>query len=204
VRTIRIDEDVLARDGRRLGLVDRIVVDARARRVTHVVVGDRAIPVERLRDAAPHGLAADLDAEELESLPDASEPPFAAPGEGWEPPEGYRLEHFLALVGDLAQAIGPGPFQPPVHIETGASELHEITAGSPVWTGDHQVGHVDRLLWDGAGKIAAIIVKPGLLGHLRRVPVASVRGVAANNVHLAISREQFQALPDWDPLHEPG
>ena len=202
MRSIRHGEDVLARDGSRLGQVDRIVVDQSARRVTHVVTGDRAIPVGHIQDAGPDGLASDLDREELAGLPDASEPPFAAPGENWEPPEGYRLENFLSLVGDLARAVGPGPFQPPVHIETGASEIHEVTSGSPVWCGDRRVGHVDRLVWDGEGRVYGIVVKPGLLGHLREVPVERVREVRANNIHLDLRAEEFDALPDYDSLEE--
>lgn len=202
MRDIRIGEDVLARDGSRLGTVDRIVVDETARRVTHVVVGDRAVPIDHLEDAGPDGLASDLDRDQLDGLPDASEPPFAAPGENWEAPSGYRVEHFLSVVGDLARAVGPGPFQPPIHIETGASQVHEITAGSPVWCGDHQVGHVDRLLWDGADTLTAVVVKSGLFGHLREVPAARVRDVAANNVHLSLTSEEFDQLAEFDSLRE--
>lgn len=202
MRSIRVGEDVLAGDGSRLGQVERIVVDEAGRRVTHVVVHDRAVPVARLRDAGPDGIASDLAQADLQGLADASEPPFAAPGENWEPPEGYRLEHFLSLVGDLARAVGPGPFQPPVHIETGASDIHEITSGSPVWCGDRQVGHVDRLLWDGAGEVVALVVRAGRLGHLRRVPADTVRDVAANNVHLRLAVDDFDRLPEFDSLRD--
>lgn len=202
MRSIRHGEDLLARDGSRLGQVDRIVVDEAARRVTHVVVDARAVPIGHVRDAGPDGLASDLDRRQLQELPDADEPPFAAPGENWEPPEGYRLEHFLTLVGDFARAVGPGPFRPPVHIETGASEIHEITAHSPVWCGDHQVGHVEGLTWDDEARVYGVVVRPGLLGHLREVPVDRVREVVANNVHLDMTPQEFDHIPPYDPLTE--
>ena len=198
MRSIRHGEVVLARDGTRLGRVDRIVVDEAARRVTHVVVEDRAIPVTRVSESGD-ALAADLEPAELATLPDASQPPFAAPGENWEAPAGYRLEQFMSLVGDLARAVGPGPFQPPVHIETGASDIHEITDGSPVWCGDREVGRVDRLIWDGSGGVSAVIVRHGLRGRLRSVPIEHVEHVVANNVHLTLTSADFDRLPDFDP-----
>ena len=197
MRSIHHGEEVLGRDGSRLGRVDRIVVDEGARRVTHIVVADRAIPLERVTDGGDR-LATDLEPGELDRLQDASQPPFAAPGENWEPPTGYRLEQFMALVGNFARAVGPGPFQPPVHIETGASDIHEITDGSPVWCGDREVGHVDRLLLDGSGGVAAVVVRSGLRGRLRAVPVDRVAEVVANNVHLTLTDAEFDSLPGFD------
>ncbi|HEX6488091.1 MAG TPA: PRC-barrel domain-containing protein [Candidatus Dormibacteraeota bacterium] len=202
MRSIRIGEDVLASDGSRLGQVERIVVDEAAHRVTHVVVHDRAIPVGLLQDAGPDGLAARLDHQQLEKLLDASEPPFAAPGEHWDPPEGYALEGFLAFVDAINRVVGQGPYQPPVHIETGASEIHEITSGSPVWCGGDEVGHVDRLLWDGEGRVKELVVKHGFPTRLTRVPVQDVAEVVANNVHLNIDRAAFMREPEFDPLED--
>lgn len=202
MRSIRVGEDVLAPDGSRLGMVERIVVDEDGDRVTHVVVKGRALPIESLADAGPDGLAASIDHDGLRALPDAGLPPFAAPGEHWEPPEGYALEHFLSFADAINRIVGQGPYQPPVHIETGASALHEITVGSPVWCGDDQVGHVDRLLWDGEGRVEEIVVKHGFPTRLRRVPVRDVREVAGNNVHLAIDEEAFGREPEFDPLRD--
>ena len=72
MRSIRHGEVVLAQDGTRLGHVDRIVVDESARRVTHVVVEDRAIPVDRVTDAGG-ALTTDLLRTDLAGLPAASQ-----------------------------------------------------------------------------------------------------------------------------------
>lgn len=198
--SLRTGQDVLARDGSRLGRVERIVVDESGRQVTHVVVAGRAVPAGHLRDAGYDGLATDLTEADLKTLPDASEPPFAAPGEHWEPPEGFALEDFLAFADAFNRVVAQGPFQPPVHVETGASLLHEIHSGSPVWCGPELVGRVDRLLWDGERNVTDVIVKLGFRARLTRVPVADVHEVVGNNVHLAVDDAAFSKLPGFDPL----
>ena len=80
-----------------------------------------------------------------------------------------------------------------MHIETGASAIHEITSGSPVWCGDHLAGKVDRLLWDSARKVTELVVKHGFPTRLRRVPVEQVEEVFGNNVHLRVSAEGGEA-----------
>ncbi len=200
MRSLRTGEDVFAPDGSRLGRVERIVVDESGHQVTHVVVEGRAIPAGRLQDAGYDGLASDVAREELDRLPDASQPPFAAPGEHWEPPEGFVLEDFLAFVDAFNRVVAQGPFQPPVHIETGASLLHEIHSGSPVWCGNDLVGRVDRLLWDGERNVTHVVVKHGFPAKLTQVPVGDVKEVAGNNVHLAVDEASFKGLPEFDPL----
>ena len=202
--SLRPGDDVLAPDGSRLGQVERIVVDESGRRVTHVVVRGRAIPAGRLRDAGRDGLAADVGQDELERLADAGQPPFAAPGEHWEPPEGFALENFLALADAFNRVVAQGPFQPPVHVETGASLLHEIESGSPVWCGNELVGRVDRLLWDGDRSVTDVVVKHGFRAHLTRVGVSAVKEVVGNNVHLDVDEDAFADLPAFDPLEPEG
>lgn len=200
--SIRTGEDVLAADGSRLGTVERIVVDESGRQITHVVVKGRAVPAGRLRDAGYDGLATDLAQEDLRTLPDASQPPFAAPGEHWEPPEGFALEDFLAFADAFNRVVAQGPFQPPIHVETGASLLHEIESGSPAWCGNDLVGRVDRLLWDGERQVTDVVVRHGFPPRLTRVPVSDVKEVVGNNVHLALDEGAFRKLPDFDTLEE--
>ena len=204
MRSIRTGEDVLARDGSRLGRVERIVVDEAAHRVTHVVVDGRALPAAKLQDAGPDGLAADLDRADLERLADASEPPFAAPGEHWRPPEGYALEDFLAFVDAVGRVVGQGPYLPPVHVELGASDIHEITPGSPVWHGDDKIGEVDRLIWDASRAITHVVVRHGFPGRLRSLPVSHVIEVVANNVHVDLDEDALERLPEYDSLRDEG
>lgn len=205
MRSIRTGEDVLAPDGSRLGTVERIVVDPTAQRVTHVVVAGRAVPIAHLADAGPDGLAADVDRTALAAFEDAGKPPYAAPGENWRPPEGYALEDFLTFVDMVGRVASQGPpYRPPVQADLGASEIHEITRGSPVWHGDERLGEVDRLLWDGTGTVTEIIVREGFPPRLRRLPVDHVSEVVANNVHVDLDRAAVRRLAEYDSLREEG
>jgi hypothetical protein len=195
MRELRIGEAVLAAGGERLGEVELIVVDEAAHRVTHVVVDGRLVGVQRLRDAGADGLAADLDRAAFEKLPRRDHDQLAAPAATWTAPFGYRLENFLAIAGAL---IGQSPYQPPVHLEQGLEYVHEITEGSPVWSGDERLGEVERVLTDDAGGVSELVVRPAhVLAHRRRLPVARVTEVVGNNVHTDLAPGELDRLPEY-------
>ncbi len=198
MRELRIGEDVLGSDGVRIGQVERLVVDEGAHLVTHLVVGDRLVPLARFRDAGPDGLATDLDGEKLNQFPLHDSASLEAPGDHWEPPEGYQLHHFLALAGAL---LGNAPYQPPVHADlTPGSAAHEITAGSPVWVGDQRIGHVDQVIADDTGIIAQLVmIRAGVAGARVTIPVEKVIEVVGVNVQVDLSETDIELLEPYEP-----
>ena len=194
-RELRIGEDVLGPDGHPLGQVERLVVDERAHRVTHVVVDGRLVGVQRLRDAGRDGLVADLSADDLKRLPEAEHDHIGAPGANWSAPLGYTLENFLAIAGAL---VGQAPYQPPVHLDTELEDVHEVTAGSPVWSGRRRVGDVERVLADDAGAVSELVVRlHGPFGRHVRVPIDRVTEVVGNNVHVDLDEAAERELADF-------
>jgi sporulation protein YlmC with PRC-barrel domain len=192
MRRLEIGEDVLAPDGRRLGTVERIVVDESAHAVTHLVVDGRAVELAHFRDAGPDGLASDLTPDALTEQPSVEEAPFEEPGEHWEAPAGYAVNSFLGLAGAL---IGQAPYVPPVHTDFGETEaVHEITAGSPVWSGRERLGKVSEVESDDSGRLVALIVDEGRFEAPRRLPIARVVRVAGNNVHTDLRHEELDGL----------
>ena len=192
MRRLEIGEDVLAPDGSRLGTVERIVVDESAHTVTHIVVEGRAVELGHFKDAGPDGLACDLAAEQLKDQPRADEAPFEEPGEHWEAPAGYAVNSFLGLAGAL---IGQAPYIPPVHTDFGETEdVHEITHGSPVWSGNDRPGSVSEVESDEDGRLRALIVDEGLFEAPRRLPISRVVRVAGNNVQTDLRRDELDAL----------
>jgi sporulation protein YlmC with PRC-barrel domain len=197
VRRLEVGEDVIGADGVRLGMLERIVVDEHAKRVSHLVVDGHAVPVESFRDAGPDGLATDLAAGDLERHPTADEPPFAAPGEHWRAPDGYRLESFLRVAGAL---FGQAPFTLPVHSDMETAGISEISAGSPVWAGGRRIGTVTEVFTDDAGTISALAIdRSRLAGGEVLLPVRHVREVVGNNVHAALSEEELDGLEPYQP-----
>jgi uncharacterized protein YrrD len=199
VRSLRTHEEVLGRDGRRLGAVERLVVDERAHRVTHVVVRGHLVSVGRLRDVDGSRLAADLDGDELGRQPEARPELVGEPGGHWRAPGGYSLEDFLAIASAL---VGQGPYVPPVHLDVDLSAVHEIAPGSPVFSGREHVGDVSRVLTDDAGEVTALVVRrPGVAGHLVCLPPDRVVDVVGTAVHVDLGEAELRALPAYE---EPG
>jgi len=199
VRQLRVGEDVLAADGSRLGTVERLVVDEGAHTVTDLVVRGRVIPLRELKDAGPDGLATDLDEHDLERFPTHDKAALDAPGDHWEPPEGYQLHNFLAVAGAL---LGSAPFVPPVHADlTPGDAAHEITAGSPVWAGDRKIGHVSELVTDETGHTRQLVMtREGLRGEQVLVPVEKVIEVVGPNVQVDLNETEIDLLEPFEPV----
>jgi sporulation protein YlmC with PRC-barrel domain len=196
VRSLRVHEEVLGRDGRRLGTVERLVVDERAHRVTHVVVHGRLVGVGRLTDADGGRLTADLDQDDLSRQPEARPELAGAPGGHWRAPGGYSLGDFLAIVSAL---VGQEPYVPPVHLDVDLSSVHEIAPGSPVFSGREHVGEVSQVLTDDAGDVTTLVLRrPGVLRRRVRMPSDRVTEVVGAAVHVNLSESEIEALPDYE------
>lgn len=196
MRSLRINEEVLGRDGRRLGVVERLVVDERAHRVTHVVIHGRLVGVARLSDVDGARLTAELDRDELARQPEARAETVSSPGAHWRAPGGYSLDDFLAIVSAL---VGQGPYTPPVHVDLDLSAVHEIAPGSPVFAGSEHVGDVSHVLTDDDGDITALVVRrPGVRGHRVRVPPDRVVEVVGTAVHVDLGEAEVEALPVYE------
>jgi PRC-barrel domain len=201
VKALRIGEDVLAADGSRLGSVERLVVDEGAHLVTHLVVGDRVLPLAEFRDAGADGLATKLDRAGLDAFPRHDESALEAPGEHWEPPAGYQLQNFLAVAGAL---LGNAPYLPPVHADlTPGESASEITAGSPVWTGDRQIGRVIEVLTDEKGRVRELVMaREGLLAEHVVIPLEKVIEVVGSNVQVDLNETDVDLLEPYRPVKD--
>ena len=201
MKMLRIGEDVLAADGSRLGTVERLVVDEGAHQVTHLVVGDRVLPLAEFRDAGPDGLATNLDSAGLEAFPRHDETALEAPGEHWEPPEGYQLHNFLAVAGAL---LGNAPYLPPVRADlTPGESASEITAGSPVWTGDRKIGHVVEVITDEKGRVRELVMaREGLRAEHVVIPLEKVIEVVGSNVQVDLNDTDVDLLEPYRPRQD--
>jgi hypothetical protein len=196
VKELQVGEDVLAVDGSRLGQVERLVVDEGAHEVTHLVVEDRVLPLSRFRDAGPDGLATDLRPDELRTFPRHQEAGLESPGEHWRAPAGFDLGNFLAIAGAL---LGNAPYVPPVHVDlTPGDSPHEISAGSPVWAGSRQIGHVVSIETDEEGKTRQLVMaRGGLRGERVVVPIEKVIEVVGPNVQVDLNETDVDLLEPY-------
>lgn len=197
MKQLRVGEDVLAADGSRLGQVERLVVDEGAQTVTDLVVRSRVIPLREFKDAGPDGLATDLHDDDLARFPTHDKAALEAPGDHWEPPEGYQLHNFLAVAGAL---LGSAPFVPPVHADlTPGEAAHEITAGSPVWVGEKRIGRVSELVIDENGHTRQLVMtREGLRGEQVLIPVEKVIEVVGPNVQVDLNETEIDLLEPFE------
>lgn len=196
MRRLRIGEQVLGADGRRLGVLERLVVDEQAHRVTHMVIHGRLVGVQHVREVNGERLQADLDEAGLAGQPQARPELVAAPGAHWTAPGGYSIGDFLAIASAL---IGQGPYVPPVHLELDLSAVHEISPGSHVWSGAEHVGEVSQLLTDDQGNVESLVVRRrGLLGRRVLLPGRHVREVVGSSVHVDLTEDEVNALPEYE------
>jgi sporulation protein YlmC with PRC-barrel domain len=199
VRSLRVGEEVLDRDGGRLGTVERLVVDEQAHRVTHLVVGGRLLGVGRVGGVDGSRLTADLDRDELGRQPEARPELVTAPGSHWRAPGGYSVDDFLAIASAL---IGQGPYVPPVHLDLDLSAVHEIVPGSPVFAGREHVGEVNQVLTDDEGRVTSLVLRrQGVVGRRVLLPAEHVTEVVGTTVHVDLARPEIDALPAYE---EPG
>ena len=195
MRSLRIGEEVLGRDGRRLGTVERLVVDEQAHRVTHIVIGGRLVGIGRVSDVDGSRLAVDLDHDSLAPQPEARPELVSDPGSHWRAPGGYSLEDFLAIASAL---VGQAPYVPPVHLDLDLSTVHEIAPGSPVFAGSEHVGDVSQVLTGDDGQVTSLVLKrPGVLGHRVQVPPDRVTEVVGRAVHVSLTEPEIEALPAY-------
>lgn len=193
MRKLRVGEPVVGRDGRRLGSVERIVVDEQAHSVTHLVVEGRLVGVGMVSALDDERLRADLDEDDLLRQPEAHDVLVNPPAPHWLAPRGYSLRDFLRIASAL---IGQEPYVPPVHIDLDLSTVHELKEGSPVWSGGKQVGEVSELLTTDGDRVRALVLRrPGLLGTRHVLPVSHVTEVVGTNVHVDLTEQEIEALP---------
>jgi hypothetical protein len=195
LRRLRVGEDVHGRSGQHLGTLERLVVDEAAHAVTHLVVDGRVVSVGHFAASTEDELVSDLDRQALDAMPDVRHPSVAGAPAHWEAPRGYTLDSFLRIASAL---IGQGPYVPPADIEPDLASMHEITEGSPVWSGDHELGEVAMVLTDDSGNVTQLVVRRGRFGEAHLVSRDHVTEVIGNNVHLDIDQAALAALPQYE------
>ena len=207
--------DVVSAEGKKLGSVARVVVDARTKEVTHLVVGEglvfteeKVVPLNLVAGATDARITLQPDAGELEDMSefevDYFVPADEAADEGLDlpvhsPPAFYVYPPFLGTPGGPLQVDPRGPSVvaerripfDTVPLEEGATVLGY---------GGHKVGEVAGVLTHpGDNRLSHMLVRQGTLRHHEKlVPAEWIEAMDEDQVRLAVSAGTVNTLRDYE------
>ncbi len=220
--------DIISKDGKTVGHLDRVVLDPETLEVTHLIVRkglllthDRVVPISRVAEAGDKAEKIKLvvTAEQVETLPELDETVYvpieeadrkrvndvhpsvaAMPSFYWYPAQ-YGI-------GAAGLGTGPVPLVPPDYVAETKRNIPQDTVALKVGAkvmdsqGQH-VGDVEELLMDEQSeKVTSFVLSQGtFFKERKRVPVLWVDIVTDDEVHLNTRADRIRTLPTVEPVH---
>jgi uncharacterized protein YrrD len=214
---IRLGEPVFSHDGRKLGTVDRLILDERRRRVKALVIhkllqaADKIIEMSQVERVGEDGIVLRINADEAARLPAFVRQEFVEvtpdaalhalysslmPGQGT----------FLATapvagrhtIEDATAGVHPPPIPPDARVTVESNvpaDYDVISSGTDVYASDGRwVGTVAEVMVDPDGNVTGFVVKEGVLfKHDVFIPVDWIADIGDKHIHLKVSAEQAEA-----------
>jgi sporulation protein YlmC with PRC-barrel domain len=194
---IALGQDVLARDGTKVGKVDRVVLNDKNNQVEQLVVRkDMGFMTDKLVDRAmidrvdATGVHLTIDPTDEKELPDfsyggfyewaqAADMFYPEPMPGWYP-------------GSILYANAP--FDPPIVRSDGIPSEDDVSIGKDaavVSSDDHEIGHVHEVEYDEGGNLTSLVVQAGHLHkHRFHVPAAWIAETDDFQVRLNVKADE--------------
>lgn len=200
---LELGNPVRCNDGPLGDLID-VVIDPTTKRVTHIVVAEKLVPIDLVDGEADEKtilLRCSLkDAEKLETVKEVA---YIRTGDlpVEDPDWDVGVEDVLATpyyegtaFGGYVDDFGPDAV---VYDRVPKGEI-EIRRASPVFSADgHHLGHVDGFIVDADGSVTHVVLERGHLWGRREVtiPIGSVGKASTDEVTLGLSKDDVGDLP---------
>ena len=202
---------VYTADGKKVGDIERFVVDPRERTVAGLVVRkgflfteDKVVPIEKVNSATEERVVLRSDVDASEDLPPFEQAHYVMPDT--TPRQGnYSTESVSPLYYYPPPNIGvwnSGVYAPPnlmVEERNIPEDTIPLKKGASVISSDgDKIGDVERILTDSdTGRITHFSVKQGVFFQEERlIPVGWVKNVLEDKVHLAVNSDTLEQLRD--------
>jgi uncharacterized protein YrrD len=229
LQDLHIGAPVLARDGRTLGELARVVVDP-GHQVTHLVVDpglvesgnlleaggwekprERVLPVALVEHVGPERIQLSLDEAEFQAQPLFERREYHAldvTDAADQPDQAHWWSRFRLgeLVDYVASGFGLGaaPYIAPADITYNESPgSMAIGEGTPVWRQEphEHLGEVERVLTSGdSATITALVLRrQGIRGEHVVLPIAAVVDLSGDTVHVRLSDQELASLRPYTP-----
>jgi uncharacterized protein YrrD len=214
---INIDTPVHSSDGKKLGNVHRLVVDAANQRLAYLMIHkgifghEKLVDVDLVASSDAHGVTLSVTEEQAKELPEYVEKEFfqtrgsvsfSGPGMfgGTVPIQGGGNQWIMygPNAGDYPHAGGDSLFmQAPIGtvVTEVVSSIPDgdlvINEGTEVLDSiGHKVGRVDELLFDDENRITGFVAKAGhIFKHDVRIPIDQVAGITHDHVRLKVTKD---------------
>jgi sporulation protein YlmC with PRC-barrel domain len=202
---------IRTRDGEEVGYVDRVVIEPRTRRISHLVVrqgallpDDRVMPIDWVEDTGGGELRLTAAAGDFDRLPPFEETHYVP-----LPEEDIATWH-AAPVGIAPvywyppfTAVPPAPyFLYPREVERNIPEDSlTVSEGATVLTSDgEEVGEIERIFADpDTGRLTHLLMSDGTIArHRKLIPALWLSRAGEDEVHLAVSSRMVAHLPPFE------
>lgn len=212
---IKENATVFTASSKKIGNIERVVIDPRTKEVTDIVVGsrifsseeDKVVPVNLIDSTKEGEVVLDRSVGDLEELPDFVE------------------EYYVPLVGDNRERLGyespvpaligyypysvPGQTPLPSYIKEREKNIPEDTVALKIGAsvidaeGDH-VGDVEAVLADPeTARITHFVISQGLfLKERKLVPTTWVNHMDGTQVYLAVAEGILDVLGEYEEPRE--
>jgi uncharacterized protein YrrD len=222
---ITLGQDVFARDGRRVGTVDRLVLNDETHNVEEIVVhkgvffsSDKILDRSLIRSVDEDGVHLSIDAAEERKLPTYYSGQyyewspddvaiFPQPVPGWyagsllsiNPPGEGRGYPGTDSLFELAPLDAPR-----VRPESNVSEFDvKIGPGAAVVCADgSKLGHVHDVVFDETGALTSIVVRSGLVRKRdREIPAVWIAEIDDDRLWLSVTADEAVQTPEAAPAN---
>ena len=204
--------DIYTAEGKRVGSLDRVVLDPRSKEVTGIVVRkgvlfgeDKVVPISLVATVTEGNVNLRPGAGDLEELPNFIETEYVPSGVHGAPRTGERDVYWYPPVGFTSWGAPAAVNQPvPEYVLETTRNIPEGTValkrGAKVLSSDDQrVGDVEEILTEPtADRATHLVISEGLLLKEKRlIPTQWISSVLEDQVVLAVDSDVIENLPEY-------
>lgn len=209
---------VFTSDGKRVGTLDRIVIDPNTQELTHLIVQkgflftqDKVIPMGMVSKATEDEVTLRKNGDELEEFPDFIESQFVSAGGDNIPPDSPASKQRVHTIfwyppikrmSGAGYLIDPGPVSQFKLVETIniPKETVALVEGADVISSDGEhVGDIEKVFLDPEqNTVTHFLISAGLfLKEKKLIPTLWLTKVLNDEVHLSVDSKLINRLPEY-------
>jgi uncharacterized protein YrrD len=216
--------EVQTADGRKVGRVDRVVIDPESKKMTHLVVKkgflftrDKVVPIEEINSTSEDSIVLKAERNASYDYPDFEETHFVpvkddetSSYQDRRPASKLAWYHPVPNAAWWRLEMGSYPgFKRPPYVRTTDRSIPEGTVpveeGAKVLSKDGEhVGDVERVFTDqDEQRVTHLLIKKGMISKSRKlIPTMWVADVGEKQIRLSIDALFVEHLPEHTPDNE--